>query len=202
MKISISRTLFLILVSMLTFQNFVFSQIIKPGAGVGQIKLGMTYSDVVNKLGQGTSMTNLEQETDYYTQFGYELTKEVSFFVGFDQAVQYTNEEESILPYPVYKLFFKNDKLVFMTLTSYGFSEDLYSKFSFKKNIEFMSSEESLLKVFGKEDQSVVASDGSKELLYLSKGVEFTIDEGKLRAVHLFAPLTSKQKAEFLSAFN
>lgn len=202
MKRIIPGKVSLVLFFLLMLQNSVFAQIIKPGTGVGKLKFGMSYTDAVALLGAPNATTNLEEETNYYVQYGYDLSKEVSFFIGFDQAVQYDNVEESVLNYPVYKLFFKNEKLVFMTLTSYGFSEELYSKFSLKKKVGFMTGEETLHQVFGEEDQIVTADDGSRELLYLSKGVEFTIDDGKLRAVHMFPPLSSGQKAEFLKAFN
>jgi hypothetical protein len=174
------------------------AQAIKPGVGVGSLKLGMSQAHARNQLARQESARDFEEERESFESAGYEVHLELVFVLGFDSVVQFNNTDETDMPLPVYKTYFSNDALSYITLTSYGYLRPLAEKVKVK-GIQMFSPVGQVKKKLGEPDLRIDTSDVEYELFYLDKGLMFSVDEEQVRAMHLFPKLDAAQQAEFLA---
>lgn len=179
----------------------VVAQKIKPGKSVGKVKLGMSMDAFKAIVGQPQEIASYEQERDAYISSGYETDKEAPFYLGFDKALMYDNSPNSKASIAVYRAFFKDDKLVYVILTSYGFDEDLYGNLKMKKGIKMKTPYANIMDAFGMGFISSKTSEQEFQTDYLREGISFAIDEYEVRAIHIYKPFTAEQNAEFRKRF-
>lgn len=163
---------------------------IKAGVGVGKILLGMTYEEVEDIL--QVKPVGENNFKDAWKAFeaccDYNPNNLLMFQIGFDRELEY--EESEGMFYPIYKLYFLNNQLVYIILSTYVHPPEVYNIFSCEENIGFGSSIEEIENVFGKHDEIDISKhtqewyDGS--FRYMSQGITFTLSENKTVAITLF----------------
>jgi len=168
------------------------------GKGCGGIKLGDSYSNVVALLG--------EPDTDKqpFSELGYSYSAPdlIFFYLGIDHYIEYNNSETVKRDYPVFRLYFnKAGKLVYFTLTSFGYSSKVYNKVSFSEGLQYFDTPSDMKKTIGK-DYFIDYTDETYERYYfLRKGYELVFEEGELRAMHIFAPMSDGDSYDFLREY-
>ena len=175
-----------------------------PGVGVGELRLGSSYEEVVSIMnGAPTKEQNYEDTKQEYIALQYDLSQYPIFTIGFDLELTYSNDG-LLPPYPAYVLYFNNDELVAFVLTSYVYGVDSVSFLSTTSDVENVSIqfgdpvEKIQNNLFSEYLHQHTDTDNVTEHQYLDKGISFGVDEGVVRAIELFRPLTQQEITQFM----
>ncbi len=180
--------------------NQISTWTIIPGKGIDKLKLGMPYSDVVNILGNFKETRKLSASKHIYKNSGYDSEKLLFYYVGSDIELEYDQSTISQLnPYPVFKVFFKDSKLVYIILSNYVHDSPSSLRFAINKQLRFLDSKEKMLKVMGENFYKDVMKGYDGDYYYFDKGISFILDdEQKIQVINLFQPITGSKKKFFL----
>ncbi len=161
---------------------------IVPGKGVGELVLGITTEKAIQLLGAPEKSRTYEQEqAEEVVKFGKNISQELCYNTHYDQVLKYKNDCDSKIDYPVYKLYFRENKLVYMVLTSYGYDDALYSKFTTANNIKFHTQPVKIKNTMGYPEISEDRYVG--EYLYMQRGIDFLTENNELRAMFIYEPV-------------
>src|SRR5687768_17263395 len=95
---------------------------IEPGTGTGEIKIGMSYKDFLIVAGTPYEHRPFKAEKKAFKKYKYDTSKMIPFRIGFDYVLIYT-EKNNKSPYPIFKAYFKADKLIYFALSSYSYDK-------------------------------------------------------------------------------
>ena len=179
----------------LLFLSFAASaQIIEAGKGIGAIKIGTPYEEVRSILGYDGLRLTPEQ---YEKQELYQIKKEevLEFFLGFDYAVEYNY----VMTVPVTMLFFKDDKVSYIVVSSYPeYNQAICEDLETEKGLYFWDHIDYMEEIYGtnytSSDYKNVVSD---HYYYLQEGASFSFRRKRMRAVSIFEPLTPEKAETF-----
>ena len=159
---------------------------------VGNIYIGQPYEETVQILGAPFKRETYSEIYFNYKQFGFNPEKILVFYLEFDYAIEY-DQETNIGSDPIYKIFFKDNKVQYIIFSSYIY-EGLIDIYEWN-DVQIFSERKKLLKQFGEgyeyEDFSPKDYDG--EYCYFEKGVSLISKKEIVRAVHIFPPMNKKQ---------
>ena len=160
--------------------------IITPGVGIGKLVLGMSTTDAVKLLGGEISWFDYKEEMKGWTASeNMRIDSIPQFIIGFDSCMKYAKD----IPdnYPIYSLYFKQGKLVFINITSYGAKAEILKKVKLKNGLKFKDAETKCLTKLGKNFMKI--SYGSyDDHVYYTMGMEVSYDENKLVTIAIFKP--------------
>jgi hypothetical protein len=167
---------------------------------ISKLKLGLKTRDCLLLFGRPADIDDLESEKKIHEDFGYNTEKYLPFQIGFDEVWRYASFPGD---YPVFKLFFKHDALVYIILSSYHSKKEspekvslLLRNFSLSNDIRFYMSPHRVQVILGKadkEEREAIKAQGVAYLIYYYNklGLKFTFDEMEgttLRTIDIFAP--------------
>lgn len=162
--------------------------LIEAGVGIGDIHLGMSYIEVEEILNvKPIGEQSFEEAWEYFETL-YNPKDLLMFQIGFDKELEYDTSED--MYYPIYKLYFLNDQLLYIILSTYAHPPTVYEKFRGSDGISFGSSLKEIEAVYGKHDEIDISEhtntwyDG--EFRYLRYGITFTLSENKTTVIDLF----------------
>jgi hypothetical protein len=165
--------------------------LVTPGKSAGPVSLGSSASAVGGLLGFPSFELPFATEQSAWIDAGYDITTELPFFLGFDNILVY-ERPKSQLPIPAWKLYFKDDRLVLINLSSYVYSE--YEKVLIGSNCKFGATPAEVLAVIGKPDiRYHTPADDIESLCYHSSGVDVLFTGGVLTNFLIYAPLNTEQ---------
>jgi len=158
-------------------------RIIRIGQGIDNIILDAPKTTVLQGLPEPAYIRNFLEEKKIVEDFGYSSESFLHFQIGFDEIYEFDN----LNTYPIFKLFFKEEKLVYIIFTSY--TEDVYYQdFILDNGIGFMDSMETIRQQMGEFDRTIAMKDYDGKFGYYTQGVEFIFAENQLRTIHFFKP--------------
>jgi hypothetical protein len=164
---------------------------VTPGKGVGELVLGISTEKAIELLGVPEKSNNYEQEQEQeVVKFGKNVSQELCYNTHYDRVFKYKNDCEANIEYPVYKLYFRNNHLVYIVLTSYGYDDALYSKFTAGNNIGFHSSGQKIKSAMGHPE--IIQEKYVGEYLYLQNGIDFLTENNEMRAMFIYDPLENE----------
>ncbi|MFH0895737.1 MAG: hypothetical protein V2A54_14980 [Bacteroidota bacterium] len=159
---------------------------IKPGHSAGEIKIGMSQQDVCTILGGDFQIKNYEEEKTAFDG-NYNISTLLQFKIGFDSVVVYS---DSFPKYPFFKLYFKNNRLNYYILTSYGADENIIKRYILPKKIRFGDKKEKVLRKYKKPTSVEEINSYDGDYTWEKKGIELLFDtETGLSVVYIFTPL-------------
>ncbi len=166
-----------------------------PGQSVGMLELGMTRKEVQALIGVSGTHRTFSQEHTNYKSMGYTPEDELVFFAGFDESLQFDTQNKKHL-IPLYKAFFKNDRLVYAILTTYAGFKVSGQTFTVEGLPAFHAKGRPILQHLGPYHfRPARGYDG--EYYFLDRGVEFTLENGKVTVIDLFSPLSPTQADQY-----
>jgi len=167
-----------------------YSQII-PGKGVGELVLGISTEKAIELLGMPEKSRNYEQEQyEEVVKFGKNISQELCYNTHYDRVFKYNNTCDAHIDYPVYKLYFRNNQLVYMVLTSYGYDDAIYSKFTAGNGISFHQSGEKIKSKMGYPE--IIQEHYVGEYLYMQRGIDFLTENNEMRAMFIYEPVENE----------
>lgn len=178
-----------LLLSVSSFSQTENSIIITPGVGIGPLKLGMSEKQAFAILKGKISWENYNETLKKFIGYGPEVDSVFQFVIGFDSCGTYGNELPESLP--VYSIYFKDHKLNFITVSSYGTDEALMESVTLTNGLKFNDLMEDCTKKLGPDYISLEYYDENMgDHYYYKIGLEVVYDEnGLLSSFGIFSPL-------------
>jgi hypothetical protein len=179
--------LFLIGIFICPYAQTAKQLIITPGVGIGALKLGMSEQEAASLLQGELNWLGYKNEMCSFAGQVNEVDTVVQFVAGFDSCAKYANDLSKVMP--VYSLYFKNHRLNYITVTTYGADEDLVKTVVLDNGVKFYDAMPDCMEKFG-NDYLPIAWDGyDGDHIYYEKGMEVTYDAGRLTVVGIFPPM-------------
>ena len=204
------KRLLLLLIITLCSSVSVFAQdsnyegtLIKPGKGIGEITIDLPYNKVVELLGNPLERRSQEQERQLLLKGKLIPEKELTFFLGFDYVLEYTyatNRSGNV--YPVYKIYFKGDKVIYIILSSFTYKMEICKDIGIDAKIFFGNNKEALRKALGRSNLSTNIGEGTLLYDYLDRGTSFFLQKNEIRTIHIYAPMSKEQVRKYLRIYN
>lgn len=172
--------------------------IINEGTGVGPLKLGQSFEEVVNILGFNGDLKTYD---DYLAEelFFVDPEKVLECVIGFDYYVKY----EHLLTLPVSYVYFKDNVINQIKLSSfpeYYFSIARDTKTS--RGVEFWATSTQLQQIYGAPDLRVeYDSFILNASFYFNEGITFFLREDNFRTTHVYSRQPPGLYNEFKSQF-
>ncbi len=156
---------------------------VKPGKSVGKLEVGMQSSEASEVLGTPHRQWFYEDEVDRILAAGLNQSDLYYFRVGFDEVFEFDLTPE---PYPVTKLYFLGDHLVYIMMT-----ENRSSKGEpvIPKGIRFGDTREKVMKQFGEPAIRLDFEDGSGNYIYPALGLEMNFKYDRIKEINIFLPV-------------
>lgn len=155
---------------------------IDPGVGFEMLKVGDSFEKVQSTVGFG----KLKTYKQYIAEELFDRSPEqaVECMLGFDHYLKF----EHLIPIPVFHIFFKDDKVCQILVSSFpDYYRPLSEDVVIKENLRFWDDRKKLKSVMGtanfiNEDEYLILESH----LYLDYGVTFNFRDNALRTVHVF----------------
>lgn len=172
--------------------------IIQEGGGIGSLKIGQTFEEVVNILGFGGDLKTYD---DYLAEelFNEDEKMALECVIGFEYYVKY----EHLLTLPVSYVFFNENILTQIKVSSfpqYYFSIAKDTKT--KKGIDFWTEQSELIRIYGQPDLEVNYENFILDTyFYFEDGIALSLRDDNYRQAHIFAKPTQEVIKNFSSTF-
>ena len=155
----------------------VVSQDVVPKKNFGEIEIGITYEDVIWILGFDGTKVLKENAPDILIAHVIELG------IDFDYAVNY----RYIMDLPVTSVYFKDDLLVFFTISSYPeYNQFICQDVSTSDGLNFWDSVSKMTEFYGKSTVLDTKGGNISYHAYPDKGICFGIDKDEVRTISVF----------------
>lgn len=156
-----------------------------PGESIGELYLGEDVDDVLQTMGKPYEKRYWHSIVESYTEYGYDISKELEFEIKFDYSLEYDGSSNNS-DIPVFRLNFKDDKLVFMVISIKLYGLD--SSNCLINGKEAFCSLDEVLATYG-EGKHIAMEDYDGEYQYRDKGISFISEKGKVCSIFLFRKL-------------
>lgn len=172
--------------------------IIEEGVGVGQLKLGQSFEEVVNILGFSG---NLKTYDDYLAEELFNEDPEIALecVIGFEYYVKY----EHLLTLPVSYVFFKNNVISQIKVSSFPEYYFAIAKDTRTKNgLNFWSESNNVVEIYGSPDLKVNYDNFILDsYFYFSDGITLNLRDGNYRSAHIYSRLDADTAEKFSEVF-
>lgn len=151
--------------------------VIDAGEGINDLKIGNDPDEVVWVLGfKGIKLTR-EGVADVLKIQAEQLG------IDFDYVYNY----QHIMALPISTLYFKNDKVVMIVVSSYPeYNEVLCLGIKTKDGLNFWDNEHAMKKIYGKKYET--KSSDFQFYYYRDQGLGVSIDDNQIRTMTIFKP--------------
>lgn len=179
-------------------EDEIYKDIIVPGAGVAEITINTPSQKVFDILGQPIRKSTFEEEKESLLKRKLTPNTELVFFLGFDYVVEYSRSANKTY-YPIYTLYFKDEKLIYMILSSYGYDDQKCKKFGISSSMFFSNGKDQMQKTLGRSYISTNPNTGNFLYDYFAKGISLFLTKNEIKTMHIYAPLDKRTQRKFLS---
>jgi hypothetical protein len=154
--------------------------LIVPGTAVAGLALGATQDAVRGVLGQPSGKIFFAEEKQQWEKFGYDLSKELPFILGFDELWTYTPSGGSQIP--IWKVYFQRGKVNFIVVSDFVFAN---AQAAVKGGAGLGSTSAQIKKAFP-GGTAYVDSGNYENLVYDDQGVTFLAKDGLVRVIQVY----------------
>ena len=172
--------------------------IIEEGAGVGPLRLGQSYQEVIDILGFGGELKTYD---DYLAEELFNDDPEIALecAIGFDYYVKY----EHLLTIPVSYVFFKENVITQIKVSS--FPEYYYAVAKATKTgsgLTFWAETENVIDIYGTPDLKVNYDNFILDsYFYFADGITLNLRENNYRSAHIYSRLAPEMVEKFSGEF-
>jgi hypothetical protein len=171
-----------------------------PGIGIEEIRIGNDYEFVVKVMGEYKTKTNYYDEEKIWKDYGYDVSVHLPFNIGFDYLIEY-DESKNKTEYPIWKIYFKNNKVVYLVLSSYIYKKIETYSVGVSPQCYFGGEKAGMINTLGIDYFEFIDESGNYNMYYLKKGLVVILVGNKIKTMALFEPLTDSEKIEYLSKY-
>lgn len=177
-----------LLLSLSVFAQSKAPIVLTPGVGIGQLKLGMSEEKARELLGGELTERNYTEEMESFkSSTNFHIDSIPQFIIGFDKCLAYMGGlPENI---PVFNMYFKKNKLVFITATTYGVEKAQAKRVLMKGKIRFFDPMKLTITRMAGKYVPISYGEYSGDHVYYLDGVELTYDDNLLTTIGIFKPM-------------
>lgn len=172
--------------------------IIEEGVGVGPLKLGQSFEEVVNVLGFGGDLKSYD---DYLAEELFNEDPEIALecVIGFDYYVKY----EHLLTLPVSYVFFRDNIITQIKVSSFPEYYFAIAKNTKTKNgLDFWSEGNNVEDIYGTPDLKVNYDNFILDsYFYFEDGITLNLREDNYRSAHIYSRLDPGIAEKFSKEF-
>jgi len=167
--------------------------IIKPGFGVKNLHIGMDITDIIVKLGEPEHKRTYNETKEWFAKFDDDTKHYPELKLDFDTAYFY-DWGAPYTPAPVFSIFTKNSKVVYIRLSYKPYKKRWYKKFSVKGDpaIGFKTKLSENIGEYSVPNKIIDTSYNYREYSYhifYKKGIGFTYYKRKIITIDIFKPV-------------
>lgn len=176
---------FYVLFGFLFLSSLAFSQevIIEEGVGVGPLKLGQSFEEVVHILGFGGELKTYD---DYLAEELFSTDPEIALecVIGFEYYVKY----EHLLTLPISYVFFKDNVISQIKVSSFpeyyfAIAKDTQTK----HGLNFWAQSDNVRDLYGNPDLEVNYDDFILDsYFYFDDGITLNLRDNNYRSAHIY----------------
>lgn len=176
---------------------------INAGRNIGNLYIGLDKKRAISVMGVMGIERNFEEEHRIFSDFGYSPNEHSQFIIGFDSVWQY-NEKDAI-SLPIFKIYFKEDKIVYIIISSYGsqfFDYERCKRIITEKGLGFGDNIEKMKKLYDSTFLRHKFGEYDGDFIYEEEGISFVFERDELRVMYLFAADNQDIITKFREAYN
>lgn len=162
--------------------------------GLTEVYIGHSTEEVRRALGPEDKVVSEQAERDAWTASGYDPDEGVVFLLGFDEILVYDTPKAG-QTIPFWKLYMRDNRVVFMILTSYGFEGLSLGKIGFPPSCYLLEDAREIAVTFG--DGSILVKDGAHghdTYHYVDQGISVITSGRQIRAFDIYGSLTPAER--------
>ena len=171
---------------------------IEEGVGVGPLKLGQSFEEVVSVLGFDGDLKTYD---DYLAEELFTEDPEIALecALGFDYYVKY----EHLLKLPVSYIFFKDNVITQIKVSSFpAYFFAMARDTKTKTGLEFWSPSNQMVDLYGSPDLKVTYDYLILDsYFYFDKGITLSVREDSYRTAHIYASPDAGLVQKFSAVF-
>ena len=157
--------------------------IVEEGRGIGPLKLGQSFEEVVNILGFGGDLKTYD---DYLAEELFSEDPEIALecAIGFEYYVKY----EHLLTLPVSYVFFKDNMINQIKVSSFpAYYFAIAKDTKTKDGLNFWDESEHVVDIYGSPDLTVNYEGFIlNSYFYFEKGITLNLRENNYRSAHIY----------------
>lgn len=167
---------------------------IKPGFGVKNLYIGINITDILINIGEPDHIRTYEETKLWFDEFGYNTDTIPELKLDFDTAYYYS-WGASYTPAPVFSLFTKNGKVIYIRLSYKPYKWSWCKNFRIKDDMSvgFKTKLSENRGIYSVPDEVIDTSNDSIEYSYhifYKKGIGFTYYKDKIITIDIFKPIS------------
>jgi len=182
----------------MSINSFGQNLVIDEGAGVGPLRLGQSFEEVVNILGFGGDLKTYE---DYLAEELFNEDPEIALecAIGFDYYVKY----EFLLKIPVSYVYFKDNVITQIKVSSFPEYYFAIAKETKTKNgLNFWAETSNVIDIYGAPDLKVNYDNFILDsYFYFEDGITLNVRDDNYRSAHIYSRLDSDVVERFSDEF-
>lgn len=175
---------------------------INAGRCIGDLYIGLDKKRALSVMGSEGRERSFDEEFSIVADFGYKPEEHAQFIIGFDSLWEY--KESDSIHLPIFKIFFKEDKIVYIIISSYGsqlFDYERCKRIITERGLAFGDSIEKMKKLYGEEFLRYNFGQYDGDFIYEEEGISFVFQNGELRVTYLFEADKQEIMAKFREAY-
>lgn len=189
---------FFVLFTAVSLFSYGQNLVIDEGEGIGQLKLGQSFEEVVNILGFNGDLKTFD---DYLAEELFNEDPEIALecVIGFEYYVKY----EHLLTLPVSYVFFKDNEISQIKVSSFpeyyfAIAKDTKTK----SGLNFWSESNNVIDIYGSPDLKVnYDSFILDSYFYFDDGITLNLRDGNYRSAHIYPKLDASTIEKFSEEF-
>ena len=172
--------------------------VIEEGEGVGPIRLGQSFEEVVNTLGFGGDLKTYD---DYLAEelFTEDPETALECVIGFEYFIKY----EHLLTVPVSYVYFKDNVITQIKVSSFPqYYFAIAKETKTKKGLGFWAETSNIVDIYGAPDLKVKYDDRILDsYFYFDDGITLNLREDNYRSAHIYSKIDPAKAEKFSAEF-
>ena len=189
---------FLTLLSIISYGIKGQNVIVEEGVGVGELKLGQSFEEVVEILGFDGDLKTYD---DYLAEELFNEDPDITLecAIGFDYYIKY----EHLITLPISYVFFKDNVISQIKISSFPeYFFPIAKDTKTKNGLLFWSQGEEIKDIYGDPDLKVNYDNFILDsYFYFNKGITFNLREDNFRSAHIYSKLSADTVNSFSNRF-
>lgn len=180
------RVFFTILAISFVFTSSAQMNITTPN-GFSDLYVEMSTAELLRVMGQPEKIKTFESEERLWKVGGYETERSIVFVHGFDKVYQFEQNNK----YCLWKAYIKDDKVIYMNLTTQYVDDYYKSRVTVNGKIHFGDRPSKVREVLGTKyykdmDWKYI------DYLYHDMGIRFTFRQSRITNIYLYRPFDNR----------
>lgn len=172
--------------------------IVEEGVGVGQLKLGQSFEEVVDVLGFGGDLKSYD---DYLAEELFNEDPEIALecAIGFEYYIKY----EHLITLPVSHVFFRDNEITQIKVSSFpAYYFAIAKDTKTKSGLVFWEQGDKVTYIYGSPDLKVNYDNVILDsYFYFDRGITFNLREDNYRSAHIYSKLEPQLIDKFRNEF-